>query len=831
MPEPTNAISIDVPVSGMTCASCVGRVEKAIRAVPGVRRADVNLASEKAQVEGGDLSAVAAAIRGAGYEPQEETIDLKIVGMTCASCVGRVERALKAVPGVLDAEVNLATERATVRVIEGAVTPQDLDAAVAAAGYEATAVETATGDRSDREQAVRDSESRELARAVLVSALATAPLFVLEMARHFVPGVHHWMSVTIGEQPWRLVSLALASFVLFGPGLRFFRKGIPNLLRLTPDMNSLVVLGASAAWAYSLVATLAPGILPSGANNVYFEAAAVIVTLILLGRWFEAKAKGRTSEAIKRLMRLQAKSARVERDGAELEVPISEVRFGDTVIVRPGERVPVDGEVLDGSSFVDESMISGEPMPVEKQAGAQVIGGTINKTGAFRFRALKVGGDTLLAQIVRMVEQAQGAKLPIQALVDKVTGWFVPAVMATATLTFLIWLIFGPSPALGFALVNAVAVLIIACPCAMGLATPTSIMVGSGRAAELGVLFRRGEALQALRDVRLVAFDKTGTLTLGRPELTDVSVVAGFSESEVLGLVASAERRSEHPLAEALVRAAEQRGLTLFQPDRFEAIPGHGVDAEVDGHAIWIGAEGYMKRHEIDTTILRPIADQLGDGGKTAIFVAIDRRLAAVLAVSDPIKQSAADAVKALQALGLQVAMVTGDNRRTAAAVGRALGIDEIRAEVLPDGKARAVEELRAAHGAIAFVGDGVNDAPALATADVGLAMGQGTDVAIESADVVLMRGDLLAVVSAIGVSRATLRNIQQNLTWAFGYNIVLIPLAAGVLYPSFGLLLSPMFAAGAMALSSVSVVANALRLRRFAPGLGASAALSGAAP
>ena len=751
--------------------------------------------------------------------------------MTCASCVGRVEKALKAVSGVLDAQVNLATERASVRVIEGAVTPQDLDSAVAAAGYDVAAVETPTADRSDREQAVRDAESRELARAVLVSALATAPLFVVEMARHFVPGVHHWMSVTIGEQPWRLISLALASFVLFGPGLRFFRKGIPNLLRLSPDMNSLVVLGASAAWAYSFVATLAPKILPSGANNVYFEAAAVIVTLILLGRWFEAKAKGRTSEAIKRLMRLQAKTARVERDGAEREVPMAEVRPGDTVIVRPGERVPVDGEILDGSSFVDESMISGEPMPVEKQAGAQVIGGTINKTGAFRFRALKVGGDTLLAQIVRMVEQAQGAKLPIQALVDKVTGWFVPAVMATATLTFLIWLMFGPSPALGFALVNAVAVLIIACPCAMGLATPTSIMVGSGRAAELGVLFRRGEALQALRDVRLVAFDKTGTLTLGRPELTDVSVVGGRSESEVLGLVASAERRSEHPLAEALLRAAEHRGLEVSQPDRFEAIPGYGVDAEAQGHAIWIGAERHMKRHDIDTTMLRPIADQLGDEGKTPIFVAIDRKLAAVLAVSDPIKPSAAEAVKALQALGLQVAMITGDNRRTAAAVGRVLGIDQIRAEVLPDGKARAVEELRAANGAVAFVGDGVNDAPALATADVGLAMGQGTDVAIESADVVLMRGDPLAVVSAIGVSRATLRNIQQNLIWAFGYNIVLIPLAAGVLYPPFGLLLSPMFAAGAMALSSVSVVANALRLRGFTPSLGATMAPSGAAP
>ena len=809
--------SFDIPVRGMTC---VGRVEKAVRAVAGVTRAVVNLASERVQVDGGSATAVAAAIRSAGYEPVEQYLDMQIHGMTCASCVVRVERALKSVPGVLDAQVNLATERAIIRILDGTASPDALAAAVASAGYQGVLVEAATGDRSDRDQEARAAEVRELKRAVLIAALATAPLFVVEMARHFIPGVHHLISMSLGEQPWRLVSLALSSLVLFGPGLRFYRKGVPNLLRLTPDMNSLVVLGASAAWAYSLVATFAPSILPPGADNVYYEAAAVIVTLILLGRWFEAKAKGRTSEAIKRLMRLQAKSARIERDGREVDVPTAQVQVGDVVIVRPGEQVPVDGEVLDGASFVDESMISGEPMPVEKLAGTSVIGGTINKTGAFRFRALKVGGDTLLAQIVRMVEQAQGAKLPIQALVDKITGWFVPAVMVVAAATFGLWLVFGPAPALGFALVNAVAVLIIACPCAMGLATPTSIMVGTGRAAELGVLFRRGEALQALRDIKVVAFDKTGTLTLGRPELTDLVCTPGFADLEVLGQVATAERRSEHPLAQAIVVAAEARGAGLGQPDSFEAVPGFGIDAMVAGRSVWIGADRHMQRHAVEVTPLQAVADRLADEGKTPIFAAIDGKLAAVIAVSDPIKPTSAAAVRALQALGLKVAMITGDNRRTTGAVARILEIDEVLAEVLPDGKAREIEGLRRAHGAIAFVGDGVNDAPALATADVGLAMGQGTDIAIESADVVLMSGDLQAVVSAIGISRATLVNIRENLAWAFGYNAVLIPLAAGALYPAFGVLLSPMFAAGAMALSSVSVLANALRLRHFAPSI-----------
>ncbi|RAK60199.1 heavy metal translocating P-type ATPase [Phenylobacterium hankyongense] len=828
MSETLTLNPFDVPILGMTCASCVGRVEKAIKAVPGVRSAAVNLASERAQVAGGDPKAVAEAIRSAGYEPVERQTELKIDGMTCASCVARVEKALREVPGVVAAAVNLATERATIRTVGAAASPGELAAAVAKAGYAAQPIQVASAEQVDREREARQAEIRNLRRSVILAAAASFPLFVVEMLGHLVPEMHHAIGMTIGEPGWRLLSFALATFVLFGPGLRFYRKGVRNLIRFTPDMNSLVVLGATAAWAYSTVATFAPGVLPPAADNVYYEAAAVIVTLILLGRWFEAGAKGRTSEAIKRLMSLQAKTARVERGGTEIELPIAEVVPGDVVTVRPGERIAVDGEVLDGASFVDESMISGEPIPVEKSAGAAVIGGTVNATGAFRFRATKVGADTLLAQIVRMVETAQGAKLPIQGLVDQVTAWFVPAVIAVATLTFLAWLAFGPTPALGFALVNAVAVLIIACPCAMGLATPTSIMVGTGKAAELGVLFRRGEALQALRDVRVVALDKTGTLTKGRPELTDIRTAAPFKEDEVLALVASVERRSEHPVGGAIVEAARARDLVLREPASFQSTPGFGVEATVSGRQVLVGADRFMVHRGVDISTFAAKAGELADAGKTPLYAAVDGQPAAVLAVADPIKPTSREAIMTLHRLGLKVAMVTGDNRRTAEAVARELGIDDVLAEVLPGEKADAVRRLRAAHGPAAFVGDGVNDAPALATADVGIAIGQGSDIAIESADVVLMSGDLRGVVNAIALSRATLANIRQNLVWAFGYNVVLIPLAAGALYPAFGLLLSPVVAAGAMALSSVSVLTNALRLRGFRSPLPAAPSLQG---
>lgn len=815
-PDSTLGSTIQIGIDGMTCASCVRRVEKAIASAPGVATASVNLATERAEVTFSgkpELIPVLAAVSAVGYEPRADTIELAIEGMTCASCVARIEKALKTVPGVTEANANLATERATVRIVAGAVEITALQRAVATAGYEARLIVPDAAENRERDG--RQAEIRLLGRLLALAALLTLPVFALEMGSHLVPAFHQWVMMTLGAWSWRL-QFVLTTIVLFGPGLRFFRKGIPALLRGAPDMNALVALGTGAAWAYSVVVTFLPGVLPAGIGNVYYEAAAVIVTLILLGRYLEARAKGRTGEAIKKLVGLQPKTARVVKNGVTVEVPLAEVRVGDMVMVRPGEKIAVDGEIVGGSSFVDESMMTGEPLPVAKGIGSEVVGGTINKAGSFFFRATKVGSATLLAQIIRMVEAAQGAKLPIQALVDQVTAWFVPAVIAAALLTFVVWLVMGPEPALSFALVNAVAVLIIACPCAMGLATPTSIMVATGRAAELGVLFRKGDALQTLRDATIIALDKTGTLTEGRPDLTDFVAADGFVEADVLRLVGSVEARSEHPVAEAIVRAAERRGLVLADIESFEAVPGFGVGAIVEGRKLDVGADRLMTRLGLDISAFASAAARLADEGKSPLYAAIDGRLAAIIAVADPIKASTPAAIQALHALGLRVAMVTGDNRRTAEAIGRRLGIDEIVAEVLPDGKVEAVKQL-AAHGArLAFVGDGINDAPALAAADVGIAIGTGTDIAIESADVVLMSGDLRGVVNAIALSKATIRNIGQNLFWAFAYNIALIPVAAGALYPLNGTLLSPMLAGGAMALSSVFVLTNALRLRRF---------------
>ncbi len=826
-PAPTTTLApltLDIPVRGMTCAACVRRVEKAVAAVDGVTEASVNLATERARVvldpRTGSVPAVADAVRKAGYEPAEETIELSIEGMTCASCVARVEKALEAVPGVVGAAVNLASERATVRVLGGRGLLPSLVAAVAKAGYSAT--EAATADETRAEQALaKDAEQAALLRDVALAAAGTVPVMLLEMGTHFSDALHNWVHATIGMDAARLIAFVLATLVLFGPGLRFHRKGWPALLRGAPDMNSLVVLGTTAAWGFSTVSTFAPSLLPSGAAQTYFEAAAVIVTLILLGRWFEARAKGRTSDAIRRLLTLQARTARVLRDGVEQDVDIAAVHPGDTVIVRPGERIPVDGQVIDGDSFVDESMITGEPVPVHKEAGSPVTGGTVNGTGSMRFAATRVGADTLLAQIVRTVEAAQGSKLPIQAMVDQVTLWFVPVVMGIAALTFAAWLVFGPSPALGYALVHVVAVLIIACPCAMGLATPTSIMVGSGKAAEIGILFRRGEALQTLRDATIVALDKTGTLTRGRPEVTDIVVRDGVAEDDMLALLASAEARSEHPVATAIVEKAKGRGLALSEPEAFEAVAGWGITARIGGRAVAAGTFRLMEKLGIDAHAAAAEASALADRGRTPLFVAIDGKLAALIGVADAIKETTPAAIASLRDLGLKIVMITGDTRRTAEAVARDLGIDEVVAEVLPTDKADVVKRLQQ-DGAvkIAFVGDGINDAPALAQADVGIAIGTGTDVAIEAADVVLMSGDLRNVGNAVALSQATIRNIRQNLVWAFGYNVVLIPLAAGVFQPAFGISLSPILSGLAMAFSSVSVVTNALRLRRFAPPL-----------
>jgi Cu+-exporting ATPase len=818
-PVKSENTSFAIPVEGMSCASCVSSVEKAVAKVPGVDKVSVNLATERADVTfkaAPDMPAVIDAIRKAGYDVPSGSADLAIEGMSCASCVSKVEKALNAVPGVTRASVNLATERAHVQ-LAGQVPLGDLIKAVETAGYEARSLEEARSDAKQETQSdKRDAEALELKKNVILAAVLTLPVFILEMGSHIVPAVHMFVMDTIGMQNSWYFQFVLTTLVLFGPGMRFFKKGIPALLRAAPDMNSLVVVGTAAAWGFSVVATFWPDILPAGTVNVYFEAAAVIVTLILIGRYLEARAKGRTSAAISRLVGLQAKSARVLRNGDAIDVPLEDVRVGDIVQVRPGEKVPVDGEVIEGSSFVDESMITGEPVPVAKEEGAEVVGGTINKTGAFTFRATKVGRDMVISQIVRMVEDAQADKLPIQAKVDKVTGWFVPAVMAAAVLTFIAWLVIGGTAMMGYALVNAIAVVIIACPCAMGLATPTSIMVGTGRAAEFGVLFRRGDALQTLRDASVIAVDKTGTLTQGKPALAHFAVVDGIDKDEALALVAAVEARSEHPIADAIVTAAKEKGLKLADVSAFESVPGFGLKASVSGREVAIGADRYMAKLGLDVAVFADDASRLGDEGQTPLYAAIDGKLAAIITVADPMKETTPAAIAAMHEQGLKVAMITGDNRRTAQAIAKRLGIDEVVAEVLPDGKVEALKRLSAGGKRIAFVGDGINDAPALASADVGIAIGTGTDIAIESADVVLMSGDLRGVVNAIAISKATIRNISENLFWAFAYNVALIPVAAGILYPFTGTLLSPVLAAGAMALSSIFVLSNALRLRSF---------------
>jgi Cu+-exporting ATPase len=820
--SPGDERTVSLSIAGMTCAACAGRVEKALAAAPGVAEARVNLATERARVRFAPAvvspEALVGAVEAAGYGVRTEEATLAVGGMTCAGCAARVEKALRGVDGVLEAHVNLATERAAVRYAAGVTERAALAAAVRRAGYE---VIEATEDGVEPSDAERDARAREreaLRRRLLAAAVLTLPLWLLEMAPMLVPAFGHWLHAAVPMRALWVLAFVLASAVQFGPGWRYYRAGWAALRHGSPDMNTLVMLGTSAAYGYSAVATFAPGVLPEGTVHVYYEAAATIVTLVLAGKYLEAVAKGRTSEAIRRLVGLQPKTARVVRGTAEVEVPVGAVVPGDLVRVRPGERVPVDGVVVEGASYVDEAMITGEPVPVEKAEGAEVVGGTVNQTGAFLFRATRVGAETVLAQIVRLVEDAQASRPKIQAVADRVVAVFVPVVLALAALTFGAWLAFGPAPALTHALVAAVSVLIIACPCAMGLATPVSVMVGTGKAAELGVLFRKGEALQALREVGVVAFDKTGTLTVGRPQLTDLVPAAGFDAAEVLRLAAAVEDRSEHPVARAVVAAAAARSLAVPAAEGFEAVPGFGVRGTVEAVPVMVGADRYLARLGVDVGSLAGEAARLADEGKSPLYIAVGGRLAAVLAVADPIQDTAAEAVAALHRRGLRVAMVTGDHRRAAEAVARRLGIDEVLAEVLPGEKAEAVVRLQREGRPVAFVGDGINDAPALAQADVGLAIGTGTDVAIEAADVVLMRGDLRGIVDALALSRATLSNIRQNLFWAFAYNVVLIPVAAGALYPFAGLLLSPVLSAGAMGLSSVFVLTNALRLRRFVP-------------
>ena len=803
-------------VEGLNCGGCVSKTEKAIAAVPGVEDVSVNLATAGASVsttEDVSIEDLALAVDKAGFALATETHRLQIQGMHCGSCVGRVEEALRAVRGVREASVNLATEQARVTVIAGVVESADLIDAIARAGYQAEPVREHSGSsQTDTSQ----DEIHQLKRSLGVALAFTVPLFLLDMGGHFIPTFHQWQMDSFGQQNIFYLFFVLATIVQFGPGLRFYRQGVPALLRGGPDMNSLVMLGTSAAWGYSVVATFLPALLPEERVHVYFEASAVIITLILMGRFLEARAKGRTGEAIKRLLTLQARTARVWRDGQFQELAVEDVEQGDRIQVRPGEKIPVDGTVAEGDSYVDESMITGEPIPARKGPDAEVVGGTVNQSGSLTFEATRVGADTTLQQIVRMVEEAQGSKLPIQALVDRVAGVFVPIVMVVAVLTFAVWIAFGPQPALTLAMLNAVAVLIIACPCAMGLATPTSIMVGTGKGAEMGVLFRRGDALQRLRNTSVVAFDKTGTLTEGRPTLTNWVIAESFEQSEVLARIAAVEQASEHPVAQAIVKAVQEQGLAVPECSGFQSETGMGVHASVDGLSVAVGSAHYMRQLGLDPQLFDDTAERYSGDGKTPLYAAIDGQLAALLAVADPIKETTADAIRYLHGEGLSVVMISGDSRRTAEAIARQLGIDEVRAEVLPGDKVEVVKELQRDSTGVAFVGDGINDAPALAQSDVGIAIGTGTDIAIESADVVLMSGDLRNVPNAIALSRATIRNIKQNLFWAFAYNASLIPVAAGVLYPVAGVLLSPMFAAVAMAASSVCVLTNALRLRRY---------------
>ena len=812
--------TIELPVTGMTCASCVARTERALGKVAGVDKVAVNLATERATVTfdphavlTGDI---VAAVEDAGYGVVTAQETLPILGMTCASCVSRVEKALRTPPGVLRAEVNLATEKATVTYLPGQATRQDLVDAVRGAGYDVVepapgAGEAAVAAAADAEEAARAAAYHTLKLKVAVGFALSIFIFLGTMQPHWFPFLPAWMHN--GYLLW-----GLASIVQFWVGRQFYTTAWAALKHGTTTMNTLVALGSSAAYIYSVLGLLFPAFFEHQGlgEPMYFDSSAFIITLILTGRLLEARAKGQTGAAIKALIGLQPRTARVVRGGVETDVPVAEVLAGDRVVMRPGEKVPVDGVVEEGSSPVDESMLTGEPIPVGKHPGDEVIGATLNTTGSFTLRATKVGSETALAQIVRLVQQAQGTKPPIARLADVIAAWFVPAVIAIATVTLVVWLVWGPQPALNYALLNFVAVLVIACPCALGLATPTAIMVGTGKGAENGVLIRDGAALETAHKLDVVVLDKTGTLTEGKPRVTDVVPFDGadgatppLDEDGLLRLVAGAERGSEHPLAAAILAEADARGVATPRATAFEAIAGHGIRAVVDGHTVVAGNERLAGDAGERAALL---AGQ----GKTVVSVLVDDVPAGAIAVADTLKPSSAAAVGRLRQLGLNVVMLTGDQEATARAIAAEAGIDHVIAGVLPQEKASEVAALQRDGSRVAMVGDGINDAPALAQADVGMAIGTGTDVAMEASDVTLVSGDLGGVTTAVQLSRATIRTVKQNLFWAFAYNVALIPLAAGAFYPAFGILLSPIWAAAAMGLSSVTVVSNSLRLRRF---------------
>lgn len=809
-------------VSGMTCAACAKAIERASKKLDGVSEAVVNFATEKLSVEYDEnklsIDDIVNAIRKAGYGAKEEKdtreVTIPIGGMTCAACAKAVERSVNKLGGITSAVVNFATEKLSVEYDPSVTRISEIKAAIKKAGYEPLDIEA--GQSVDKEKERREKEIRTLWYKFLISAVFTVPLLFIAMGHMIGYQLPAIVDPMVNPRNFAIVQLVLTIPVIIA-GNRFYRVGFKSLFKRSPNMDSLIALGTSAAVIYGLYAIVQ---IYEGnidyAYELYFETAGVIITLILLGKYLESVTKGKTSEAIKKLMGLAPKTATVIHEGKEIEIPIEEVEVGDIIVVKPGEKIPVDGEVTEGLTSIDESMLTGESIPVEKKVGDKVIGASINKNGSIRFKATKVGKDTALAQIIKLVENAQGSKAPIAKMADIISGYFVPIVMAIAVIAGLAWYLSGETEV--FALTIFIAILVIACPCALGLATPTAIMVGTGKGAEYGVLIKGGEALETAHKVRTIVFDKTGTITEGKPKVTDVVTAGNIDKDKLLQLAASAEKGSEHPLGEAIVKGAEERGLELLKVEHFRAIPGHGIEVTILGSHIFLGNKKLMVEKNIEIGEYQKASDTLAEEGKTPMYVSVDGKLAGIIAVADVVKENSKRAIERLHAMGIEVAMITGDNRRTAEAIAKQVGIDRVLAEVLPQDKANEVKKLQDEGKKVAMVGDGINDAPALAQADIGIAIGSGTDVAMESADIVLMRSDLMDVPTAIQLSKKTIRNIKQNLFWAFAYNSAGIPIAAGVLYMFGGPLLNPIIAAAAMSFSSVSVLLNALRLKGFKP-------------